>query len=94
MREDYKAAIAMLNEMHQRMGFELVYKLKMERLAVDRIAEKHIAMAYKRGLEDAAKHCDEYADWCGPLGRDDNFIRAVEGASECAAAIRALGEQQ
>lgn len=53
MTEHERAAIDMLNEMHERMGFELVYKLKMERLAVDKIAAKHIQAAYERGLNQA-----------------------------------------
>lgn len=53
MTEHERAAIDMLNEMHERMGFELVYKLKMERLAVDKIATKHIKAAYERGLNQS-----------------------------------------
>ena len=41
-REIWRRAMDMLNEIHQRMGVELVYQLKLERLAVDVIAQKHL----------------------------------------------------
>ena len=43
--EPRKLALAMLNEMHATMGTELVYKTKFEKLAIDKIAEKHFAVA-------------------------------------------------
>ena len=55
----HRAAIDMLNEIHQRMGTELVYKLKLERLAVDKIAEKHIAKAYEAGMKAAKMQAQE-----------------------------------
>ena len=41
-REIWQRAIDMLNEIHEVMGISLVYKVKMERLVVDKIAEKHM----------------------------------------------------
>lgn len=45
--------MAMLNEIHLRMGYELVYKLKLEMLAVDKIAEKYITKAFHDGMKAA-----------------------------------------
>lgn len=50
-RDLWRAAIDMLNEMHERMGFEMVYRIKLERLAVDKIAQKHIAKAFETGVQ-------------------------------------------
>lgn len=55
--EPRKLALAMLNEMHETMGTELVYRTRFEKLAVDKIAEKHIAAA----LEAQAKQIADYA---------------------------------
>lgn len=55
-RELWQAAIDMLNEIHLRMGTELVYKLKLERLAVDKIAQAHITKAYQQGLDDGYEY--------------------------------------
>jgi hypothetical protein len=52
--EPRKLALAMLNEMHETMGTELVYRTRFEKLAVDKIAEKHIAAA----LEAQAKQIE------------------------------------
>jgi len=49
-----KLALDMLNEMHETMGTELVYKTKFEKLAIDKIAEKHFAKA----LEAQAKQIE------------------------------------
>jgi hypothetical protein len=49
----HQAAMNMLNEIHQRMGIELVYQLKLERLAVDKIAEKHLLAAWKASQQSS-----------------------------------------
>ena len=41
-REIWQRAIDMLNEIHECMGIKLVYQMRMERLAVDKIVEKHM----------------------------------------------------
>lgn len=42
--------------------------------------------------EACAKVCDEYEEWCGPWGQDDNLYAATESANEIAKAIRARGQ--
>lgn len=45
----------MLNEIHLKMGYDLVYKLKLERLTVDKIAQAHITKAYQQGFDDGCE---------------------------------------
>ena len=45
----------MLNEIHERMGIEMVYRVKMERLAVDKIAEKHFKKLHDDILKENAE---------------------------------------
>jgi len=47
-RDIWQRAIDMLNEIHERMGIDMVIQAKMERLAVDNIAQKH----FKRLQDD------------------------------------------
>lgn len=42
--------------------------------------------------EACAKVCDNYEEWCGPWGQDDNQYAATESAMEIANAIRARGK--
>ena len=49
----HQCAIAMLNEIHQRMGVPMVYQLKLERLAVDKIAEKHMKSLWDCAIDAA-----------------------------------------
>ena len=42
--------------------------------------------------EACAKLCDDYEEWCGPWGQDDNQYAATESAMEIAKAIRARGQ--
>lgn len=49
----HNAAMAMLNEIHRVMGTPMVYQLKLEKLAVDKIAEKHMKSLWDGAIDDA-----------------------------------------
>jgi hypothetical protein len=51
----WNRAINMMNEIHQRMGLTWVYQMRLERLAVDNIAQKHIEEAIEFGKSLAAQ---------------------------------------
>ena len=47
----HNAAMAMLNEIHRAIGIPLVYQLKLERLSVDKIAEKHMKALWDSAID-------------------------------------------
>jgi len=58
-KNHHRAAIDMLNKIHERLGFETVYRIKMHMLSVDKIAERHITKAFEAGIEVAQVQAQE-----------------------------------
>ena len=67
-REIWQRAMDMLNEIHETMGIDDVIKAKMERLAVDKIVQKHLLK-----LRDAIKA------W-NTRNNADKYVELVEAA--------------
>ncbi|PUA95468.1 hypothetical protein C8C99_0268 [Acidovorax sp. 107] len=62
----HQIAVAMLNEMHERMGAELVRKCNFDSLAFERIAQRHIesAIGFRHALQAKGKHPAPCARFC------------------------------
>lgn len=86
----WSTAIGMLNEIHQRMGLTWVYQMKLERIAVDNIATKHI-QAYG---DARAKEAREIAlEECAKLSSEWGDKRSLYGFDAFAAVVRKLKEK-
>lgn len=70
--DPHQAAMDMLNEIHTRMGVPLVYQLKLERLSVDKIAERHLQAAYALANLQASK--PEQAQMAVGLPEPDGYV--------------------
>ena len=58
-----------------------------------RFCERKVSQARRKAFEEAAQKTETFFDWCGPIGEHANMAMAQGFAKECAAAIRALMEQ-
>jgi hypothetical protein len=93
MPEARRKALDMLNEIHRRMGTELAYQARMERLLVDKIAEQHFQdaldardaeIARLRGVLNQIHQTASYPGETNPdsVGRDDRYQKLVERIAE------------